>query len=593
MAQTYEAKLIVEAENKTKAVLDQVNSDLGGMKSRLESMKPAFEKMAVAGTAVFGAIAFGAKQAIDAYQESERAEARLVQIAKQVTGATDEQIASYKELAGELQKIGVIEDDAIIAGQSQIASFTKSSAVVTELSDDLADLAVAQYGVDVSQDQMIQTANLLGKALTGQLGALTRTGILVSEDFKKAFEEANTEEERAAIISKIVQDNYGGLNKALRETSEGGVQALKNSFGDLMETLGGELVPILNDAVKKIAPVVASVSDWIKANPELTRNIIIAAAAISGIVAVIGLLGLALPAVITGFTILLGPIGVIGVAIAGLIFFVILLVKNWETAKETIIMLWEEATARISDVFENFKLSIAETLTALWNFIIQIFTDFGQAVLDQFLFWTENIRLFFNTMAEELKFVWQTLWDFFGTIAKFVWDSISNQVKNGFDFIKKLFIGAKDTITPLWQAVWDAIVQIVNSMVAKVKAPIIALIEWFKEQIERIKQLASSVGNAVYGAVGAVGGAVSSVIQKGQQVTGVQDAVITPDGRIVKTDPADYLIATKNPAALAGAGGQNVFVTINIRENEFVGEEGIVERIGNGLMDAIKQNIKL
>jgi len=93
--------------------------------------------------------------------------------------------------------------------------------VVSLLSKDLADLAVAQYGVNVSQDQAIQTANLMGKALTGQLGALTRTGILVSDEYKKAFEAANSEHERAIVLSKIIADNYGGLNEAMRKTSEG------------------------------------------------------------------------------------------------------------------------------------------------------------------------------------------------------------------------------------------------------------------------------------------------------------------------------------------------------------------------------------
>jgi hypothetical protein len=79
---------------------------------------------------------------------------------------------------------------------------------VSLLSKDLADLSVAQYGVNVSQEQAIQTANLMGKALTGQLGALTRTGILVNDEFRAAFEAANTEQERAVILSQIIQDNY-------------------------------------------------------------------------------------------------------------------------------------------------------------------------------------------------------------------------------------------------------------------------------------------------------------------------------------------------------------------------------------------------
>jgi hypothetical protein len=37
------------------------------------------------------------------------------------------------------------------------------------LTKDMADLAVATYGVEVSQEQAIQTSNMLGRALQGQL----------------------------------------------------------------------------------------------------------------------------------------------------------------------------------------------------------------------------------------------------------------------------------------------------------------------------------------------------------------------------------------------------------------------------------------
>ncbi len=239
---------------------DKASKDIAKLekntKKSFKNMGAMAKKVAI-GIGAIGAVAViaGAK-AVKAFQAQEKAEARLEQIAKQVTGATEEQIEAYKDLASEMQKVGVIGDEVLIAGQSQIASFTKSSEVVTELSDDLADLAVAQYGSNVSQDQAIQTANLLGKALSGQLGALTRTGILVNDEFKTAFENANTEVERASIISQIVQDNYGGLNKTMRATSEGGVQALKNSFGDLMELVGERLIPVLQFLVDKATTII-------------------------------------------------------------------------------------------------------------------------------------------------------------------------------------------------------------------------------------------------------------------------------------------------------------------------------------------------
>lgn len=41
----------------------------------------------------------------------------------------------------------------------------------------------------------------------------------------------------------------------------------------------------------------------------------------------------------------------------------------------------------------------------------------------------------------------------------------------------------------------------------------------------------------------------------------VNDAIITPSGQVIQTDPADYLIATKNPGSISG--GSNTEVVIN------------------------------
>jgi len=204
-------------------------------------------------TAAFAtmAIAVG-KKSVDAFIKQENAEIRLETIAKNTIKATEEQIQAFKDQAAAMQEITTLGDEVVMAGQSQIASFTTSAKVVETLTGDIADLAVAQYGANVSSEQMIQSANMVGKALTGQLGAMTRAGVLVSDDLKKAFEEANTEEERAVIISQILADNYGGLAEAAAKTAQGGILQLKNSMSDMAEEVGGVLIPTLLEALPAI-----------------------------------------------------------------------------------------------------------------------------------------------------------------------------------------------------------------------------------------------------------------------------------------------------------------------------------------------------
>ncbi len=71
-------------------------------------------------------------------------------------------------------------------------------------------------------------------------------------------------------------------------------------------------------------------------------------------------------------------------------------------------------------------------------------------------------------------------------------------------------------------------------------------------------------------------------------VQSVHDAIITPSG-VVHTDPADYLIATKNPGALGGGGGG---VTVNIMGGTYMDQQA--GRIfGNIIAQAVNRQLKL
>lgn len=55
----------------------------------------------------------------------------------------------------------------------------------------------------------------------------------------------------------------------------------------------------MNQIVDAIQPVIEHVSKWVAENPELTKNIILVTGAIAGLVAIVGVLGMALPSIIT------------------------------------------------------------------------------------------------------------------------------------------------------------------------------------------------------------------------------------------------------------------------------------------------------
>ena len=99
------------------------------------------------------------------------------------------------------------------------------------------------------------------------------------------------------------------------------------------------------------------------------------------------------------------------------------------------------------------------------------------------------------------------------------------------------------------------------------------------------KAVSGLVGGAVSGISNVVGGILSNV-------THVQDAIITPGGGVIQTDVADYLIATKNPGALVGAGSAGSGgIVVNIT-GTFL-SQNVAQQLGNMLAAQLNQQLKL
>ena len=182
-------------------------------------------------------ISFG-KECITLFDTQARSEQRLETLMMNVKGTTLENVNAMKKYAGELQGITTIGDEATIQGASQLATFQLQSSTIKTLLPSLQDLAVSQYGVSVSGDQMQSMANLMGKVMTGSVSALTRYGVTLSEAQKKTLKEGN-ETERAAMLVEVLKQNFGGLSEAMANTPEGKIVQIKNAWGDMPPGIAG------------------------------------------------------------------------------------------------------------------------------------------------------------------------------------------------------------------------------------------------------------------------------------------------------------------------------------------------------------------
>ncbi len=215
-----------------------------------------FAKVAAIAVAAVGVatVAF-AKKSVDAYNAATEAQTKLSTNLLNVKGNTEETVQSLSKLANQLQKVGVIEDDVIKAGMSQLATFNLQGATIEKLTPKITDMVAQLKGHNATAEDMVAINNLVGKVMNGNVGALSRYGVTLNET-QALMLKNGTEAEKAATLVEVLGQNYGEVNKALRNTPQGRITALKNEFGDFQELVGEFTLKTLN-------PVVEALDQWL------------------------------------------------------------------------------------------------------------------------------------------------------------------------------------------------------------------------------------------------------------------------------------------------------------------------------------------
>ena len=186
----------------------------------------------------FSQLQSGMKDLADAYAVQEVAETKLATVMRQRMSATDAEIQSIKDLASAQQEIGVIGDEVQLSGAQQVATFLKEKASLETLIPAMNNLLAQQKGLNASTDDAVQVGNLMGKAMLGQVDALKRVGISFTEAEANVLK-YGTEQERAAMLAQVIQNNVGDMNAELAATDSGKQQQLANRLGDIKEQIGG------------------------------------------------------------------------------------------------------------------------------------------------------------------------------------------------------------------------------------------------------------------------------------------------------------------------------------------------------------------
>lgn len=178
-----------------------------------------------------------------AYAIQQEAETKLASNMRNTIGASDAEIQSIKDLCSAQQQLGVIGDEVQLAGAQELAVHVRHTETLKTLIPAMNDMIAKEKGLSATQESATNIAKILGKVMDGQVTVLRRYGITAS-DAQLEILKFGTEEERAAVLSQLIADKMGGVNRELAKTSSGQVQQLTNALGDLGEQVGGVLTKV-------------------------------------------------------------------------------------------------------------------------------------------------------------------------------------------------------------------------------------------------------------------------------------------------------------------------------------------------------------
>lgn len=432
----------------------QVSSIGGSMKKSFQAAEAGSAALLGTLTVLSGAAVIFGKKSVDAYFAAQEAQTKLRTNLLNVKGATDAHVDSLSRLASQLQSVGVIEDDVIKAGMSQLATFNLQGKTIEKLTPKITDMVAQLKGHNATAEDMVGINNLVGKVMTGNVGALSRYGVTLSETQAEMIKNG-TETERAAMLVEVLGQNYGKVNEELRKTPQGRITALKNSFGDLQEGVGEFIVTAIGPVIDGFAGWVSKMEEaggileYFKQLIKDNQDILIPLAG-----AIMLALVPALVAMAAGVWGVLAPL--LPFLAAGALLGIV--------AKKMADKLggWGKLWDAIKPKLEGAK----DALLGVYNIIMLLITGdfkgviFGMSEDSTFVDWLFRIRDGFFQFWEILKGVglwiaetFMVIWGGLQKVFEFLWPSIKSL---GETFINDLL--------PALKQIWDAVVRLWNAL---------------------------------------------------------------------------------------------------------------------------------
>jgi len=209
-----------------------------------------------AATAAVGAFSLKiGTDAVRAAMDDQKSQALLASTLRNTVGATDAAIASTEQYITLLQKEVSVADDEL---RPALATLARATGDVTSAQSLLGTALNISAGTG---KDLASVSLALSKAVNGNLGALTRLGVPLDKNIIKS---GNLD---AALQS--LNDTFKDQANIRAKTLEYRLKGLQLAYGEVLETLGYALLPVIERFADIVATkVLPQLEAWISANKD-------------------------------------------------------------------------------------------------------------------------------------------------------------------------------------------------------------------------------------------------------------------------------------------------------------------------------------
>ncbi len=251
-----ELSILLKLKDDASAQLKKISSELAtnekAWKSNYGAIISLAKQASIAFLAAGGLITAGLIASARAAQEEKESQQLLAATLNNVGVA-------YSEVRGEIENsIRAISRKTGVADEAQRQALSNLILATRSYEESLRLLPLALDLAAAKHMDLASAATIVGRVANGTMEQLGRYGIILNEN-------ATASEKLAQM-----QDQLAGSAAAAADPFE----ILSVAMGDLKESIGTTILPMITEFINKLVVVVDKVNEWVAANPVLVEGIL-------------------------------------------------------------------------------------------------------------------------------------------------------------------------------------------------------------------------------------------------------------------------------------------------------------------------------